>query len=192
MTDPPTDRDSQVRYMQSGEAPTVVELGLVVTPALDPQVVQKLSDDLAPILAERYPGVRWTITPLREPLVAPPAGLSELIDAARTRLLEEQWDLVVHVTDLPLRISRHPVVTHSSPTHSAALVSLPALGPVHTGRRLLESVADAVGVLAGDSAGGRTHDGHRHRRRVQRFLEQLADDVEGADALEGITCCLAS
>ncbi|HWF72315.1 MAG TPA: hypothetical protein VG186_03160 [Solirubrobacteraceae bacterium] len=164
----------------------VIELGLVVTPALEDRAVEKLTDDLAHTLSERYPGTRWHITTVRDPLVAPPVGLSELVDAARARLLAEQWDLVVDVTELPLLVARRPVVAHSSPTHSAALVSLPALGLVQTQRRLVEAIADAVGVLAGDSPEQRLQQGGRHRRRVQRFLAQLAEEVEDADALQGM------
>ena len=131
-----------------------IHLGLVVTPALDAEDVEKLLRDLERMLAERYPGVNWKITAVRESLLPPPAELAELVDAARSRLLDENWDLVVHVTELPLRISRRPLLMHSSPTHGAALVSLPALGPRHT-RHLVEAVAEAVGVIAGDrDAGG--------------------------------------
>ena len=92
-----------------------IHLGLVVTPALDAEDVEKLLGDLERVLAERYPGVNWKITAVRESLLSPPAELAELVDAARSRLLEENWDLVVHVTELPLRISRRPLLMHSSP-----------------------------------------------------------------------------
>lgn len=120
-----------------------IHLGLVVTPALDAEDVEQLVRDLERVLAERYRGVKWKITAVRESLLAPPAELAELVDAARSRLLEENWDLVVHVTELPLRISRRPLLMHSSPSHGAALVSLPALGP-RRARHLVESVAEAV------------------------------------------------
>src|ERR1700739_476199 len=130
-----------------------IHLGLVMTPALDAGDVEKLMRELERVLAERYPGVNWKITAVRESLLAPPAELAELVDAARSRLLDENWDLIVHVTALPLRISRRPLVMHSSPTHGAALVSLPALGPRHA-RHLVESVAEAVGGIAGGRAAG--------------------------------------
>jgi len=118
--------------------------------------------------------------------VTPPAALAEVVDAARARLLDEHWDLVVHVTELPLRISRRPVVAHSSRTHGAALVSLPALGLKQSNRRLVESVVEAVGTFAGDSTDRQENDHDRHTQRVRRRLHQLATDVEGADALEGV------
>ena len=72
---------------------------------------------------------------MHEALVTPPASLSEVVDAARSRLLAEQWDLVVHITELPMRISRRPAVTHSSRTHGAVVVSLPTLRLKRSSRR---------------------------------------------------------
>ena len=191
--DPP-DRAASTNVAADGEIAVVVgrgrernddeiHLGLVVTPALDAEDVEKLLRDLERVLAERYPGVNWKITAVRESLLAPPAGLAELVDAARSRLLEENWDLVVHVTELPLRISRRPLLMHSSPTHGAALVSLPALGPRHA-RHLVESVAEAVGVIAGDrAAGGERKSGSR--RVVQRRVIVPVSELGGPDSLEG-------
>jgi hypothetical protein len=116
--DPP-DRVASTNVAADGEIAAVVgrgreknddeiDLGLVVTLALGAEDVEKLLRDLERVLAERYPGVSWKITAVRESLLAPPAGLAELVDAARSRLLEENWDLVLHVTELPLRISRRP------------------------------------------------------------------------------------
>jgi uncharacterized membrane protein len=172
---------------QSGEErrPTI-RLGLVVAPLLEAEAVEQLATDVQRELAERYPDVGWEITAVRDALVTPPAALAEVVDAARSRLLDEHWDLVVHVTELPLRISRRPVVAHSSRTHSAALVSLPALGLKQSNRRLVESVVEAVGTFAGDSTDRQENDHHRHTQRVRRRLHQLATGVEGADALEGV------
>jgi uncharacterized membrane protein len=164
----------------------VIDLGLVVTPALDAQAVERLVEDVGRELAERYPDVKWRITAVRDTLVTPPAALAEVFDAARSRLLDEGWDLLVHVTDLPLRVARRPVVTHSSRTHGAALVSLPALGLRQTSRHLSLPITDAVGAFVGDSAERRTRADADHRRRVRRRLVELAEDVDGSDALEGV------
>jgi uncharacterized membrane protein len=163
----------------------VIRLGLVVTPVLDSGAGGKLAEDVERELTERYPDVGWSVTAVRDSLVSAPALLTEIVDAARSRLLDERWDLVVHVTELPLRISRRPVLTHSSRTHRVALVSLPALGLKQSDRRLVQSVVDAVGVFAGDT--GRRRGENDHRRRVGRRLVELATDVEGSEGLDGVT-----
>jgi hypothetical protein len=175
------------RRFTGGDAqPPFLEVGLVVTPVLDAEEVQRLADAVQRVLEERYPQVDWVLSAVRDTLVSPPASLPEIVDAARTRLLDEGWDLVVYVTELPLRIARRPLVTHSSRTHAAAIVSLPAHGLMHSNRRLVESVAEAVGAFAGDSAALREEDSARHRRGVQRRLVQLAGELEGSEALEGV------
>jgi uncharacterized membrane protein len=191
-TDPPVAEDGDVAVNVVGVSePTgsdgnqTVKLGLVVTPVLDEAAAVKLVEDLGRVLAERYPGVEWKIDLVRDALVTPPAPLPDVVDAARTRMLDENWDLVVYVTELPLRISRRPLLTHSSPTHGAALVSLPALGLAQN-RQLVDSVAEAVGLIAGDTARRREENRASHRRRVHRRLVELASEIEGAGSLEGV------
>jgi hypothetical protein len=91
-------------------------------------------------------------------LVEPPTDLSELISAGRRMLLERGWHLVVCVTDLPLQTSRRPVIAHVSATHSVAILSMPALGPVAVRKRAADTIVRLIGqilgdiVLAGDAA----------------------------------------
>ena len=90
----------------AGESPQphTVDLGLLVTPALDDDDVQSLAEEVKLELARRYPGVDGQITADRHLLVPPPARLADVFDAARTRLLDRNWDLAVYVTELPLRV----------------------------------------------------------------------------------------
>ena len=164
-----------------------IELGLVVTPVLDAPTAERLGEDLERELARRYPDVRWKVTAVRDALVTAPAALPEVFDAARAQLLDRDWDLVVHVTELPLRVARRPVVMHSSRTHGAAVVSLPALGLKQTSGHLVSTIADAVGVFVGDDAQPRERNRMDHSGRVRRRLVELAGEVEDSDALE----CLA-
>ena len=153
---------------------------------LDEDAAAVLAAELETALRERYPELRWNVTAVVDLLVAPPADLAELVDAARARLLEEGWDLAVHLTEIPLRLDRRPLLSHVSPTHGVALVSIPAHGVVGTSRRLRASLADAVGALVGDA---REDAGNRRTpdrtRRTQRRLRELAADVEGPEA-EGV------
>ena len=148
----------------------------------------ELGDRLAALLAERYPSVGWEVFLVRDPLVEPPVGLSELVDAARLRLLEEGWDLAVAITDLPLRLSRRPLLTHSSPTHGTALVSLPALGVRRIPSRLADAIADAVGVLVGDMPARRgANRAGTSRMPIQRRLAELVTDIQDPSAHQGVT-----
>jgi uncharacterized membrane protein len=171
-----------------GAAPRTepLQLGLIATPSLPADAVAQLGQELAERLSNRYPHVEWEIATVRDGLVTPPAPLTELVDAARASLLEGGWDLAVVVTELPLRLGRRPLLTHASPTHRIALVSLPALGVRQLDRRLLEASAEAVSALVSDTPARRAEDGGGGRgRRVQGRLVELVSDVD--DELEGVS-----
>jgi hypothetical protein len=83
-------------------------------------------DELVEDLRERHGAIDWWTELLVDRLVNPPAPTTEILDAARRRLLEGDWDLGVVVTDLPLRLGRRPVSRHVSPTHGLAGPQRPA------------------------------------------------------------------
>ncbi len=156
-----------------------VELGPIAAPTLSLDVAEQVRRELADTLARRYPGVRWEVTAVMDDLTQAPVHLTELVDATRQRMLAEDWQLAVCITDLPLRLAGRPMLTHTSPTHGIALISLPALGPFQVRRRLVEETAAAVGHLVGDPP--RRRSGGLPvlvRPRVQRRLTELATEVE--------------
>jgi hypothetical protein len=125
---------------------------VLVAPGLPEEMTAKIADDLAEDLREAYGTLGWRTEFVVDRLAEPPASMTELVDAARRRLLERDWDLAVAVTDLPLRHGGRPVTRHVSRTHGIALVSLPALGPLHLRRRLRRVLRELAGELIG--AGG--------------------------------------
>jgi uncharacterized membrane protein len=123
---------------------------VLVAPGLPEEVTAKIADDLAEDLREAYGTLGWRTEFVVDRLAEPPASMTELVDAARRRLLEQNWDLAVAVTDLPLRHGGRPVARHVSRTHGIALVSLPALGPLHLRRRLRRVLRELAGELVGE------------------------------------------
>jgi hypothetical protein len=111
-------------------------------------------------------------------LVRPPADDAEIVTAARDRLLAEEWDLAVVVTDLPLSVDRRTVVAHASPVHGVAVLSLPALGAVARRRRALQTTVGLVRTLLGDDTDGEG-DPAALRRRVRELATDPADTAEG-------------
>jgi hypothetical protein len=112
---------------------------------------------LAADLRQAYDDVAWETELAEDRLVVPPAPLTELVEAARDALLEADWNLGLVVTDLPLRVGGRPVSRHISPTHGIAVVSLPALGPLHLRQRLRRTLVDVVGELIREETGGDRH-----------------------------------
>ncbi len=158
--------------------PSVV-LGVVVAPGLAEDVTAKIAADLADDLEASYGAVDWRTELHVDRLVQPPAPLTEIFDAARRRLLEDNWDLGVVVTDLPLRSGRRPLSRHISPTHGIAVVSLPALGAIHLRQRLRRTLLELVGELVGEDdrvphSSGRL--ARLRRRWGSQALRELAVD----------------
>ena len=146
-----------------------VTVGLVASPGPAAELAARVVEQLPASLSGRVPTVTWQVQLALDRLVEGPADLSQLIVAARRRMLEEGWQLVVCVTDLPLQTARRPVVAHASATHSVAVLSLPALGPVAVASRALDTIVRLVAaLLTGD------HD-HTARELGQRVkLDQGA------------------
>ncbi|MDF9278764.1 hypothetical protein P4U43_13305, partial [Arthrobacter sp. EH-1B-1] len=130
---------------QPGDVPELT-LGVVLPPSLDPASLQDLTDALPRLLRESYPGVAWRVSMVVETLDG--RAPSELLETARDRLLDEDWDLAVVVSDLALRSGRKPVLTQISPVHRVGLVALPALRAVGRRESMTTAVARLVGPLA--------------------------------------------
>jgi hypothetical protein len=145
-------------------------LGIVVAPGLAYDVTSRVADELVEDLRERHGAIDWRTELLVDRLVVPPAPTTEILDAARRRLLEGDWDLGLVVTDLPLRIGRRPVSRHVSPTHGLAVVSLPALGAINLRPRLRRTLRELVGELVGD------------RESDNGVLRELASDTRARPA----------
>jgi len=128
-----------------------VAIGLISAPGMATEIASTLADDLRTELSLHLPTVRWRVLTVVDALVLPPATDDALVAAARDRLLAEDWDLVVCLTDLPLKAHRRPVVAHASPLHAVALVCLPALGVIGLRRRTRDTVVGLVRTLLGDT-----------------------------------------
>jgi hypothetical protein len=163
----------------TGPAAPLVVLGLVAAPGAPADVAGWLGDELARDLTDRHPEVSWEVRPVVDGLVQPPAADDELVDAARRRLLAEDWDLVLCLTDVPLELSRRPVIGHVSPVHGVALLCVPALGAVDLRRRALEAATGLVRTLLGHD-----HGDADDRVAIGRRLRELATDP--VDSTEGV------
>ncbi len=161
-------------------APPVVVVGLVAAPGAAAELAATLCDDLAAALSAQHPEVAWRVRAVEDGLVRPPVDDAELVAATRARLLREDWDLAVCLTDVPLERDRRPVVGQASPQHSVAVLSLPALGAVARRRRALQTAVGLVQALAGDGAPEDDAD----RAVISRRLRQLA--VDPAESTEGV------
>jgi len=155
-----------------------VIVGIVASPGVATDLARGLLPGLAERIGRRLPGVTWTVRYESDALVDRPADLNRLVSAARQRLLRNDWDLVICVTDLPLQTARRPVVAHASGTHGVAVLSVPALGPVAVGRRASEAIVRLVAMLVG---GAEDAD-----RRVRELSSRIHSDAHGVGLVAGV------
>src|SRR4051794_19560769 len=87
-----------------------VVVGLISAPGTATEIGSQLADDLRAELSLHLPTVQWRVPTVVDALVHPPVIDAALVAAARDRLLKEDWDLAVCLTDLPLSAHRRPVV----------------------------------------------------------------------------------
>lgn len=153
-----------------------VVLGVVVVPQLSAGLGEALRRDLPTLLGERMPG-SWRVEVVQDVLVLPPADGLDLLEAARDLMLDRDWDLVVALTDVPLRDGRRVLVTQASPVHGVGLLSVPALGASRVRSRAPNLVADLVASLL-DLEEGDDPD------LVRQRLEQLSSETEASDGLQ--------
>lgn len=131
-----------------------IVVGLVATPPDYPaRVTARLTAELAGRLAERLDAdVRWAV---REGWgeVAPrrDGGVEALLEDLASRRTDDQWDVAICLTDLPLHTERMPLVAQASAQRRVAMVSLPALG-LRQLRAVRAVVPDLVGRLLTDAS----------------------------------------
>jgi hypothetical protein len=196
---PDADR-SEPASSEAAPGPRTVIIGVVSAPGVCTELVERLRPDLVEVIGARLPGVRWVVRFVSDRLVDGPADLSQLMSAARRRLIDEGWHLSVCVTDLPLQTARRPVVAHASMTHGVAVLSLPALGAVGVARRAGDALVRLVAALVGDvdrahldagpATGTRSRGVRRRRGGVARRLQELggavAPDSHGFGLVAGV------
>jgi hypothetical protein len=101
-----------------------VVLGTIAAPGLAGDVTTRVAEELAEDLARSYGAVGWRTVLEVDRLVEPPALTTDLIDAARRKLLERGLDLAVVVTDLPLKRNGRPVALFNAATAATVIVGI--------------------------------------------------------------------
>lgn len=163
-----------------------IVVGLVATPPDHPaRVAGRLTAELARGLTEQVsPDVRWTV---REGWgeVAPrrDGGAEALLDDLAGRRADDQWDVAVCLTDLPLHAERVPLVAQTSGRRQIGIISLPALGlrQMHSVRAVVPGL---VGQLLADASDHRVPPADRVPAETTRHLPAVRRVIDGADAGE--------
>ena len=149
-------------------------VGLVAPPGLTQALAEQVARRLPSMMRKKFPDVSWKVVLSVEPLAGAVGMNVDLIQLTRRRMLEEGWQLAICLTDLPLKVGRHPVTAHLSATLGVGVVSVPSLGAIAVEERVLMLVARTLEALL---SGGPTETGgaqdNRLRARMRARLHQL-------------------
>jgi len=165
------------RHEHTGRSSMLVRLGVILEagvadPADDPALTAEVSADLA----ATYPGLSWEVAVTRAEIGDPTDNSLDLLELARDRMLDEGWNLVVGISQEPLRQGSHSLTAQISPVHAAGVVSLDREGAELPGT-IRRTVAGILGLPPGDRPPSA-----RQLRSAIRAARQLASDVEDRGA----------
>lgn len=129
---------------------TPVRVGLVADPAKPAEVARRFSDRYSSESADQR---EWDIEVVNEPFTTAcedvDTALSRLTDHAR----EHQWDVVVGLTELPLRDGDgRYLLIETDPQQRTAVLSLPALAGIRIHRRSGVALRELVSGMADPSS----------------------------------------
>jgi hypothetical protein len=133
----------------------VTVVALLADPDAPTEIAQRMARTLPDRLADKAgQGRRFDVQVVSEPFTAgtkdPPTLMRRIMDRAST----ENWDIVVALTDLPLRSRGRKLVVDLSREHGLVLVSLPSLGGWRLQTKARRVVEEAVLSLVGPRATG--------------------------------------
>ncbi|MFG1837248.1 hypothetical protein ACGFH8_02280 [Micromonospora sp. NPDC049175] len=163
-----------------------IVVGLVAIPPDHPaRVADRLTAELARGLAERVDAnVRWTVrqgwgevAPRRD------SGVEALLDDLARRRSDDQWDVAICLTDLPLHAERVPLVAQTSARRRVAVVSLPALG-LHQLRAARTAIPDLVSRLLTETSDRRVPPADGTPAEMPRRIPAVHRVVSEADTGE--------
>lgn len=149
---------------------TLVRLGVLVDPSSPTPDLQVLQQDLH----ATYPDLSWDVAVLSQPLGDEEDDSLDLLEIARDRMLDEDWDLAVAVRNEALEQGRHTLRSQVSPAHAVGVIALDLVEePVEA------AVARVVGKILGlDNDEDDDAPTEAERRAASRAARQLATDVE--------------
>ena len=160
-----------------------LRVGLQAEPQLR-DLAERIADDLRGDLQRRFAEIQWRVELGQGKPKDPQARIAELMQDARQVLLDNDWDLIICLTDIPLRSDDHrPMTAVVSATDGVALISVPALGAFDIERRVREAALNAIDALVG----GNAEEEPERRESVRNRLQELGSPMGTAQVRDDNT-----
>jgi uncharacterized membrane protein len=134
-----------------------IHVGLVADPASPTQMAHRIKD-LEPPKGEHHD--TWDIEVVSEPFTTGCEDVDTALERLGDQAHQREWDLVVGLTELPLRDDDgRYLLVDADPRQRTAVLSLPALGGLRMQARTRHAVRTLVGGMTDDTS----EDEHRVR-----------------------------
>lgn len=166
-------------------------IGLVADPELPTEIAENFPADLADVLASSVSDrIEWQVHVITRQLPLNSDGQIVVWETADQLIESEGWDYMVCLTELTRRVDQRFTISDVNRPRRAALISLPALGPIRLTRQARNAVVRVARVLLepglqpGRSTGGRRAMRHLSANvRSPRRSESTDDRGEGISSL---------
>lgn len=128
-----------------------IVLGLVTDPGLPTDLAEDISDDLAEVLTQRVSDqVQWKVEVHSEALSLDGDGRLLVWRHADRLKRDNGWDLFICISELSRRVDNELLISQASLDRGAALIALPALGPIRLHHQVRTAIVRLARVLIGD------------------------------------------
>jgi hypothetical protein len=162
---------------RAGKESRTLRVGLHAEPQLR-DLAERIVDDLREDLQRRFPEIEWRVELGHGAPKDPQARIAELVQDARQLLLDNSWDLIICLTDIPLRSDGHrPLTAIASATDGVGLISVPALGAFDRERKVRQAAVDLIAGLVGRTDEERTKGGESVRARLRELASPIGTQV---------------
>lgn len=122
-------------------------VGLLADPGLPSDIARHLAGVLPDLLSRQVSDrVSWEVRTARDPFEATPEP-DRIIDKARRRVEDTDWNIAIGITDVPLQTGNGAVVAEVGRSDRVSLLSLPALGGLFLRWRARDVAVAIVGEL---------------------------------------------
>ncbi|WP_026818152.1 hypothetical protein [Arthrobacter castelli] len=126
-------------------------VGIVTDPDLPNEIAESIAGDLKQVLTDSVSDqIDWDIQVQCVPLPLDEYG-GIIVWRNSDRIKRKNgWDMMVAITELPLRRDKHLVISEASLSHQAAVISLPALGALRPRRHVANAIIRVLREMVDD------------------------------------------
>lgn len=164
-------------------------IGVVTDPGLSTKLVEPLIAGLPDTLTrEVSEDVDWKLSLCSYALPLEDDGTIDIAGHSSAMKSRNGWDLVVCVTELARRLDRTLMVCDADITAGAALISLPALGPIRLRHHVERVIVHVVSELTAPASPSRSlADAAAARVAGSPTRREVTDGPDGTNALTALT-----